>query len=263
MKSPFEKNFWRADTLRSTWEYKTISFIWRVIVALIIILYLALTAPNVWPWMQVSYARSQPAEKFDSLLTQAIKDNDFDWTYRWLQARPQGEVQGHAATLEKYVADVPGMFLHTLTRASKQADDIEQQRFWLTYAQYRMRFDSIRCNMPGLIDKYDQIQNFAHIMSGQVDPMEATRRDPAKMAAMLQRVLDYDAKNPAANSPDFTCNAFGKIVRGQARIAPQETWATIRHTLRLATEDGIYELKKRASTAKPADAQPTAAEPAP
>lgn len=112
-----------------------------------------------------------------------------------------------------------------------------------------MRFDAIRCGLPGLIEKYDQIQTFAHAMSGEVDPMEDIRKDPARMAAMLQRVLDYDAQHPATNPPHFTCHTFGQIISGRARIVPAEAWPTIRHTLRLATEEGIFDLKVTARRA--------------
>lgn len=256
MKSPFSKDFWQPQALRATWEYKTIAFIVRALVVLVIIFYLALTVPNVWTWMQVTHARSQPIEKFEPLLTEAIADGDFAWAHRWLQARPQAEVQQNAAVLEKYVAEVPALFIYTLARASKQAEDIDQQRFWLTYAQYRMRFDFIRCGIPGLIDKYDEIQNFAMSMSGQQDPMVEVRQNPPRMAAMLQSVLDYDAKHPAVNAPDFTCESFGKLIRAQARIVPREAWATIRHTLRLTTEQGIHELTRSGQ-------QPDGEQPAP
>lgn len=262
MKSPFEKDFWRAENLRSTWEYKTIALIFRALVALIIILYLALTAPYIWPWAQASYARSQPIETFEQLLTQAIKNNDFSWAYRWLQARPGNEAQEHATVLERHITNIPALLLYTMPRASKQAGDIDGQRFWLTYTQYRIRFDTLRCGIPGLVDKYEQLKSFAHTLGGESDPMQEIYNDPAKMAAMLQQVLDYDAKYPAVNQPHFTCDTFAKFVTHTANIVPQESWATIRHTLRLTTEAGIYKLKNQAA-AQDGELQTPTSEPTP
>lgn len=244
MKSLFNKDFWQADTLRTTWEYKLISFMVRVILAMTVIIYLVVTVPTVWPWAQMAHARSQPAERFESLITTAIASGDFNWAHRWLQARPRDEVAQHAAVVEKYISDVSPFLIGAVVRDKRENATIEDTRFWLMYMQYRMRYDIVRCGQAGLVNKYNELQTLVSAMQETPDELAATRNDPHITAALMQQVLDYDALHPARNTPALVCKTLTPLLHSRTHaMAPPETWASLRHTLRLVTENAINDMK--------------------
>lgn len=252
MRSMFSKDFWRPDNLRTTWEYKTIAFLLRMFVALCVIVYLGITSSFVWPWLQATYARSQPAEQFEELVERAIKTDDFKWAYRWLQSRPRAEAPQHAQVVESHISDIPPVFLSVLAHASRADNNADQTRFWLMYTQYRMRFDLIRCGRSELIERYGNMQLAINTLHGQPDELAEVNRDPKQMATLLQKVLDYDAQHPARNTPTLVCKNMAPLLQGQGvTILPQESWANIRHTLRLTTEYAISEMAADQSTTPP------------
>ena len=253
MKSPFEKDFWRAENLRSTWEYKTISFIVRAIVAMMVLIYIGVTAPTVWTWAQAAHARSQPADRLEILISEALKTDDFEWAHRWVNARPKSEVVQHAAVIEKYITEIPPLFISTIVRASRETETVEKTRFWLMYMQYRMRFDLIRCGHPGLIEKYGEMQAMVIHLQNTPYELAAISGDPKKTAMLLQEVLDFDSRYPARNKPTFVCTMMAPLVYGQKQDpAPEPTWATIRHALRVTTEREIKRMTNTTTAEPPA-----------
>ena len=239
----FTKDFWRPSHLRTTWEYKTIAFLMRMAVAFLVLGYLAVTSVFVWPWMQATYARSQSPQHFEALIEQAIKTDDFNWPYRWIKAQPSQRMPLYAQTVETHIGDIPPLFLSVLVQASRQTADEEKTHFWLMYTQYRMRFDLIRCGQPDLIERYGKMQSVITMLQDQPDELDAIRQNPKATAALLQQVLDYDATHPARNTPTLLCKSMAPLAQAQdITPLPQETWATIRHTLRLTTEQAIREM---------------------
>ncbi len=255
MKTVFNKEFWNMGNLRQTWEYKSIAFILRGIVALMVVVYLLLTLPAIWPWMQKTYARLQPPEKFEELVTTATQTGDFTWTHQWLSARPRTESAQHAAVIEKHLGDVPPAFLTFLMQYSESTGDAQNTRFWMALTRYRTRFDLLRCGIPDAVEEFDRIQSALFAFHLQKDYLADTAKNPTDMANLLQRVLDHDAQHPARNSPMFTCQMAQKLFVRQAgqplEPAPPEAWQTIRHTLRLVTEKAIADMRAQAAGTTP------------
>lgn len=250
------KKFWTLSRLRTTWEYKSLAFIGRFFVAAFIVLYLVLTAPYIWPWIETAYARTQAADQFDRILVTAIKLDNYNWADRWLNARPRIELAQHSATLENHIDKIPAVMLWSIVKTARQGDDEQRANFWLMYLQYRLRLDVLRCGINGLGEEVSKISAMSVLLHKDAEKLAEIGKDPDKMAALLQQVLDYDAQHPADNSPLYTCNKLkGIIPDSNVAIPPQEVWATIRHTLRLVTEAGIRKMreqKKASQATKPA-----------
>ncbi len=230
--------------LRASWEYKSIAFLLRAVVALIVIAYIALTAPFIWPWAQSAYARLQPPQAFEALLDTAIKTDNYAWADRWLKSRPRSETPVHVAVLERNIESIPALLIWPLAQNARQKGDAEDIRFWLMYTQYRLRFDVIRCGIADLEKDVSNFNALTALLHGPDGEMAEVGNDPQKMAALLQKILDYDAQHPARNSPLYTCSLLGRLRQGSTiAILPQEGWATIRHTLRAVTEMAIASMK--------------------
>ncbi len=245
MKNPLSKEFWQLDHLRTTWEYKSVAFLLRATLALSVVMYVFMTAPAAWPGLKIAHARSQPAHLLEGLIEDGLKNDDLSWANLWLTARPGKEAAQHSAIIEKHIGNLPAPFITTMIRNSRLNNDQAQIEFWLMYMQYRMRFDIARCGIPELSDKYTQLYAMALAMSGEKDDLAEVKNQPRKMSALLHKILDYDAKNPMRNSPKLTCEMMAGLVRNATPdIYPEQTWATVRHTLRTITEGGIMELNQ-------------------
>lgn len=239
------KDAFKPENIRNTWEFKSIAFLLRAGVALLVIVYLLVTMPASWIWAKASWIRHQPASRFAEMVVASEKTGDFQDAHDWLSMRPQTEMPQHAATIEEHAATLPALFFHWNTQAARNAGDDAQVLFWSTYQKYRMRYDVLRCGDPALVSKVDELSNAAAALTGINNELTTVQDDPQKMTALLQQVLDYDAKNPAANDPRTTCKAFEKIsTHKKLTPVPRETWADIRHVLRRVTEAAISDMKQ-------------------
>lgn len=243
MKTMFSKDFWQIDHLRTTWEYKSVALILRAMLAIVVVMYLLLTAPAAWSWLQAVSVRALPAENFARVLETAIATDDFAPVQRWITYRPRSERADHAAVLEARIEDIPAPLVAVIVEASRARGAAEATRFWLMMARYRLRFDVLRCGQPDLIDALKQAQMMATALPHLRNELAAIDSDRAGTIRLLQQVLDYDAKYPARNSPAFTCTLMQGLSASDTNLTPPDTWATTRHTLRLVTERAVADLK--------------------
>ena len=243
MLHPFNRAFWHRDHLTTTWEYKTLAFILRAIVAVVVVMYLIFALPSIWAWAQTAYVRTQPPEQAVNLMATAIDSGAFEPLVDWLRRRPQAEIDQHAQLVEDNISEVPFIFIGWPLQAAAARDDVEAMLFWQMLTRYRMRFDLLRCGNPVLIERTNQlVQSLAPFQPG-AEALAAIERDPQRLAAILQKVLDYDAKNPARNDPRHTCESFKSLTQINAVPMPREGWANARHILRLVTEEAVAKMQ--------------------
>lgn len=240
------RDFFKPENIRKTWEYKSITFILRGMVALGVIIYLLVTVPATWVWMKTEWVRRDPPGRFAELVAAGAQTGDFKKTHEWLMLRPRSEVPLHANTIAENAAVLPSIFFDWKVQAARAENNAEDLRFWTAYQRYRLRYDVLRCGDMTLVQKLDALQLAMQAVSGQPDPLADVQDDPARMGRLLQDVLDYDAQHPAANDPRTTCDALKKMSKAKPQPAPREYWADIRHTLRRATEAAIRDMKKEA-----------------
>jgi hypothetical protein len=262
MKQPFTRDFWTWDNLRATWEYKTLRFILRAVLAVAVVFYLLLTLPFVWPWAKTQYVRHQPPARFAELVGAGIASGDFTPAMDWLSRRPRAERPLHIPVIRDNVTVLPPALLAWLGEDARARGDIDGLRFWQMMVRYRMRYDLVRCGNPTLVAKVNEL--LAEVAKfniyGDQRVLAEVERDPAQLADLLQKVLDFDAQNPMRNDPRTTCESMKGLSKITYTPMPPEGWAQSRHILRLATEHGIAELRQKAGTVPPV---PPAAAPPP
>lgn len=252
MRHPFSRDFWKLENLRQTWEYKSIAFILRAVVFLIVLFYALFATTAIWEWTKTAWVRHQPITRAETLMAEARATGDFDALTKWLQRRQQSELQSHAQLIEDNVEEVPFTLFSWPIQATAAAQDLDGTLFWQMFSRYRLRFDLIRCGNPVLLDKISTLMRGLAAFQPGADALAAIERDPQKLADLLQKVMDYDAVHPARNDPDHTCSQFGPLTDIKGTPMPRETWAQARHLLRMVTEQSIAEMR----AGKPPVAEP-------
>lgn len=252
MKSPFTRDFYRPENLRQTWEYKTLAFILRAMVAIVVVMYLIFTAQPTWAWMQREYVRSQPLSRLDGLLDEGRRTGDYAAAHKWINYRANADAPVIAAAIVNNSEALPALFFNYVARYHRVAGNMEEFAFWNYFMRYRLRYDLLRCGNPDWIDRIDAIMGQTYALQGRAEYLETLEKDPQRLAAMLTRVLDYDASHPARNNPSTTCLLISRSDRGNYSLQPQSEWAATRHSLRLVTEYSLREMRQMPQTDSPA-----------
>ena len=244
MKSIFEKDFFTWSNIKTTWEYKTLSFIFRFCVAGLVIVYLLVTSLFSWNWLERTYVRSYDISAIDKVYEKAIAKKDFDWALKWTGLRPPEDSPVIIETVKKNAPVLPATFFLSVNGRLRGASD-EEKVFWHMLSRYRLRYDLLRCGQPGTVDRMSALLNTISGLFG-IDPAIAKiMQDKNLLAAEIRKILDFDAKNPARNDPRMICKIVAKIDGLEnAPVVPEGEWAAIRHTLRLVTERSIEHMKK-------------------
>lgn len=251
MKTPFEKDFWDWQHLRNTWEYKSLSFILRAMVAIVIVIYLLFALPSIWRWAGVEWVRHQPPERFAELVAAGEKSGDFKPALHWLAQRKRSEYALHTPLILEKISILPPGFVAWPAMQAREAGDVEQTRFWMMMARYRLRYDLLRCGNPDLVAQVNDILRTMEVMQGH-NELDTISGDPVATADLLQEVLDFDAQNPMRNDPRTTCDAMAQLNQNTPlQPAAPESWAPIRHTLRVVTEQAIADMRRRSDVTPP------------
>ncbi len=243
MKSMLDRDFWKLENLRQTWEYKTFSFLARAVLALIVVLYLLFALPSIYPWAQREWARMQPPEHFEVLLDKASKTGDFEYTLRWLNFRRIEESPYFSEIITKRSGELPALFFGYNARHFTKEKQQDEMLFWMLYTRYRLRYDILRCGNPEMVEKISQLFSLLSKLQGiDNSEFEKLQSDLPRLKKSIQRVSDFDAQQPARNDPRTTCKIFASFSDFKTAPTPPEDWAPIRHTLRIVTENSLKKM---------------------
>jgi hypothetical protein len=222
---------------RDSWEVRGFIFLLRVFACLLVVIYLFFTARAAWTWTQAVWVRHQPLSAVTEVAQESIADNDLARLSGWVSYRPASDVSAMVALLEPYTAKMPSAVFMSYASKFMILGDSGQGVFWHQYARYRLQFDAMRCGAEDSMDIMKGIRQLWY--SPKVDA--ALRADPALVEKSVRQVLDYDARFPAHNAPDDTCAVIQNISdrTKESEIAPEPYWASVRHALRISTENGL------------------------
>jgi hypothetical protein len=211
----------------------------RIIGAALCILYLAATSTSALAWMQTHWARQQPLSTASALLQESLATKDPRGLSSWIFRRPLNDMPEIFAAIEAEAGSVSSLVFMRHAQYFMDSKQPDKALFWYLYARYRLRFDALRCGAPGGPETMNKVLNI-------LSPAEIEALTPAEgpeLAAVLQKVLDYDAHNPAVNNPEDTCEVVNKLIRGNFMVTPEDTWPRTRHSLRLATEESLHQMR--------------------
>ncbi len=243
-----EKGASLAEKAKSSWEFHTGKIILRIAAALFFISYLALTAPLAWQWAWSAYYKSQPLSHLDTLIAKELNSPDQSQFMAWVHLRPAYEREEIQKKLEPHSAKLDPFFFLLFSQWEADKLDIEKTVFWHFYARYRVRFDALRCGAPDSVKNVDGIMSL--MPEGHITA--TVQRWPHLIPASIQEVLDFDARQPAANNPARICRIVYELEGHNFAIASPERWQQIRHTLRARTELSLAEMRRQLNMPAPA-----------
>lgn len=237
-----------GEKIKSSWEYRSGKFVLRVVAALFFLSYLFAAAPMAWTWSWAVYYKNQPPSALGPLLEESIVAPNQSELLTWVKLRPPEERAVIMEKLEPHTALLDPFLFLTYSQWSVEVLEAEDIVFWHMYARYRLRYDALRCGAP------DSVMNMKGLLQlmphGYIDAI--LERWPHLLKPALQRVLDYDAKFPAANNPSRICEVIYNIEGRNYKMVPEKYWAAIRHTLRAQTEFDLERMDESGRTIKPA-----------
>ena len=227
-----------TETKQRPLELRILFLIGRFMAALLCVLYLLMTLNSIPTWAQTLWVRQQPVSAVESILQESLAKNDPQILFNWVMRRPQSNMADIFPIVEKQAGQINSLIFMRQARYLAKNGQVDEATFWYLYTRYRLRYDALRCGTPTGTEKMDMILEILSPseMNISVPP------EPQKLAPILQRVLDVDAKNPARNNPADICTVVQKISGGNFVMVPEESWAAIRHTLRMVTEQSIAEM---------------------
>jgi len=234
--SPWQK-------FKTTWEYKSLKFVFKIIGIILLVSYLYATVPTAYDWTQIKYTQSQSLEDLPALAEKYIAENRADKLQDWIAMRDKKDILQIIETLEPYVGQMESttflIYARRLAALNKKADAV----FWYQFTLYRLRFDAIRCGTTDAIPVISQIATIA--MNSDVEKALAT--DDTTLPFMIERVLEFDAEHPAENDPQRICKLVEKFSTETVQVTPRDSWPELRKIHVALSNDQLKSLKQKAA----------------
>lgn len=228
-------------------EVRGARFVVRVCFTVIVYLYLASAAIQTTRWMQVKWVRIDDISKIDFILEKAIKNDDFTDALNWVKSRPLEDTEIIVKTIEKNASDLPSLFFFEQAARVRNMSDNEGFAFWSIYARYRLQYDLIRCAAPDLLDSL----TFMSQSGAASDNLRTIFKSKEKAAAIMKKVVSFDAEKPASNSPQMLCTMARQVSNKELELPPPYVWRSIRHRLITLASEGITKMEEQPSVPVP------------
>lgn len=225
---------------RRSWEIRSLFFIMRIMAVLFFISYLIFASGSSWVWIKMKWVRHQPVEQVTERAEAYIKAGKGEKVLEWVSLRHPSDRPVIMEKLAPLVSELDSALFLNYSQWTARAGDMDQAIFWTQYARYRLRFDALRCGIDSSVNDMTGLLELASIKGVR----ETIDKNPDIVGKSLQQVMDFDAKQPAANDPKSLCKKLADLNQTTARVMPRENWAETRHMLRLVTEKAIRDMKE-------------------
>lgn len=239
MKSIFEKDFFKWENLKTTWEARSIVLLFHLCIAASIVLYLLLSAPRAWMWGQMQWVRKDDISQLERVAAASILKKKPGEFQRWLAFRPKTDSETILDRVPSHAEDLLSSTFFELAKRAKYLGRTEEYVFWTIYARFRLRYDLLRCGSPDSIEIMNDFSTALSSLNRTDETIARVLSDAKKTRSYLQKTLDFDAKHPARNNPAEICITLNSLQKGKYEIVPEKNWTMIRHILRNATEQAI------------------------
>ncbi len=236
----------QENSFRNSWEVRSVLFILRIMAVLLCLMYLLWTASGVVNWGVMKWVRLQPLSELDIYAAENIEKNTPGNIVSWISMRPAEERPEIMRILKPKTGELAGANFMMFSRWEGDLGHADESMFWYQFARYRYRYDALRCGIDSATNDLTGLLD----LGPRHDMDAAAKKDPDFTRKSIQRVLDFDAQYPAHNYPGEICAQVGKLNKVEASIAPEASWAPIRHTLRSVTEFSLKEMQKKTTPKK-------------
>lgn len=229
---------WKIDI---SWARIRKSLIIRIIGTMFMLayIYMGLTALNVWA--HVEWNKHLDISHLSVVIDEAVAQNDLEDIATWLRYRPLSDTDDIIAIVTPKSGLVGADVFLDVMRREINRGHIEEAVFWLHLAQFRLRYDILRCG--GGNSAKDISELLSYMTPEKVEAL--IREKPELGNTSIKRVLDFDTQYPAANAPDHICHVLNKLTRINYVPTPREDWENIRKNLRAAAEDHLAQETKK------------------
>ena len=175
---------------------------------------------------------AMPLSALAPLIASAAEKGDTSDVAAWISAHPAAQTDAELRVLAPQSGVLAPQVFFAVFRNELKLGRIREALFWLQLGRYRMRYDLLRCG--GTPEDAARLDGLLDVKtSKRVDDL--MRRDPGALKDGLRRVLDFDARYPAADDPARLC----KYVLSDATPVPRVQWPLYRAALRRLTEEYI------------------------
>ena len=222
----------KIETIKTSWEYRSLRFILRALGVILVLLYLSFSVPGAANWAKREWVRTQPIAAVVKVAEDSAANGNPQKLVFWAAARPEEERQEIMSRLDPYAGRISASTFLMFSEWEREAGNTDKALFWRMYASFRLRFDALRCGAPHAVEKMQDL--LISLRNDKTDKI--LEEKPELVPGLIRQVLDYDATHPAHNNPIDTCPILNKMEKGDYGLVGESEWAAIRHTLRLITE---------------------------
>ncbi len=173
------------------------------------------------------------------IIRDAVDDGHPEAVAQWISMRPAAETKAIIDIVTPNSGALEAGTFFALSIRTLRTGTREDALFWLQLARYRLRFDTLRCRAGAMPNAFDGL--LAAMTPPAITTLLTDHPDLEKKS--VQRVMDFDTKYPAANSPDQTCRILSHLSRSKPDPLPQSQWEDVRLLLRHMTESALKKMK--------------------
>jgi len=226
------------EKFRNNWGFRSLAFIGRMLMVLLFLGYLIVGISAVLTLVNIGQNRRQTLDALPALIQKAAGSDRPGDVAAWARFRPLAETAGLIEIIKPESGSLGPDIFFELSRRELLQNHPEEALFWSQLARYRLRYDILRCGAA------KSSQTLEKILGAFASPkiQDILQQHPDLVKKSVRRVLDFDAKYPARNSPAVICGLAGKLNRSDAPPVPEEQWGDIRHTLRAVTEAALKDM---------------------
>lgn len=242
---------------KASWTSRSARFVLRLMGVLLFLGYLGMTSTSSLNWFKIKWVRAQPlsnvtkvADEYLNMEDRKDRINKPAKVYEWVSLRPERETPEIIRLLEPYTARLSTLQFLLYSARLQHLGHNDESLFYWQFTRYRARYDALRCGSVKAVDNLSALINFFP----HPDFPDAGSENSDDVIKSIENVLAFDAKYPALNNPDDTCDILRSLEGGNFRTVPRERWADIRFSLRMLTEYRLQEMKK--AEAAPAPKEP-------
>jgi len=203
---------------------------------LLMIIYVFVGIGSLGVLAEKEYVKAQNISNTSKILNEAISKNDFKYLVKWIRFRDASDIVAISKIIEDKSGKVDPMVFFGISSKYFDLKNNEEAMFWFDLAQYRLRYDMLRC---GASESIEVIGSFLNILyDAGIDDIKNKNADLVKNS--LKRTIEFDKKYPPENDMEQTCYLIARIEnKPELKIVSPEEWPNIRRGLIKSAEDFV------------------------
>lgn len=209
----------------------------KLALIIVMLLYVMLGAAAVTVIVEKEYIRYQPKEEINAILDRMVITNRVNELEKWLRHRKIDDIEYMVRAIEPKSSYINPVIFFTIAGKFFQIGLEDEGLFWFNLAQYRLRYDILRCSAGDeSVGVLENIINIAHDSGVKA----LGKDDPGRIKKSLKRVIEFDKRHPPKNDMEEVCFMVAQLEgKDELNVAPIEEWPEIRSKLIQSAKDFV------------------------